>query len=156
MAGRIPLTPQEVLGLIPQQFPFRFIDEIVELNENVAVGRYTFRKDEGFYAGHFPGDPITPGVILLETMGQTGVVALGIYLKSLEVDYEELKKWNSIFTDAETEFYDIVRPGTQVTCRAEKIFWRRNKLRARIEMFREDGKLVARTVASGFGVRREE
>jgi 3-hydroxyacyl-[acyl-carrier-protein] dehydratase len=141
--------------MVPQRKPFRFIDEILEVSESLAVGRYTFRQDESFYAGHFPGDPITPGVILLETMGQTGVVALGIYLKSLEVDLEELRKWNSIFTDAEVEFYSIVRPGDRVTCRAEKIFWRRNKLKAKIEMFGEDGKIIARTIASGLGVRRE-
>jgi 3-hydroxyacyl-[acyl-carrier-protein] dehydratase len=152
--GRV-LTPAQVLALVPQQPPFRFIDEIVELSERHAVGRYTFRSDESFYAGHFPGLPITPGVILIETMAQTGVVALGLYLKALEVDVEELKRWTSIFTDAEVEFHDILRPGDRVTTRAEKVFFRRNKLRARMELFRDDGTRVARLTGSGLGVRRE-
>lgn len=148
-----PLSPAEVLALVPQQPPFRFLDEIVELSPEGIVGRYTFRRDEAFYAGHFPDMPITPGVILLETMAQTGVVALGIYLKALEVDREELGRWRSVFTDAEVEFLDAVLPGETVTCRAEKVFWRRNKLRSRVEMTRPDGTVVAACTLAGLGVR---
>lgn len=147
------LSPAEVLALVPQQAPFRFIDEIVELSEERIEGRYSFRPDEGFYAGHFPGMPITPGVILLEAMAQTGVVALGIYLKALEVDLDELARWRSIFTDAEVEFLGTVLPGDTVICRGEKIFWRRNKLRSRVEMSKPDGSVVAACTLSGLGVR---
>lgn len=147
------LSPEEVLALVPQQHPFRFIDEIVEIGEERIEGRYTFRSDESFYAGHFPGMPLTPGVILLETMAQTGVVALGIYLKALEVGLEELPHWRSIFTDAEVEFLGGVLPGETVICRGEKIFWRRNKLRSRVEMTKPDGSLVAACTLSGLGMR---
>ena len=78
------LSKAEVLALVPQQEPFRFIDEIVELDDEHIVARYTFRPDADFYRGHFPGNPITPGVILTETMAQAGVVAFGIYLYALE------------------------------------------------------------------------
>lgn len=150
--GRV-LTPDEVLALVPQQHPFRFIDEIVEMSEDRIEGRYTFRTDESFYAGHFPGMPLTPGVILLETMAQTGVVALGIYIKALEVGPEELPRWRSIFTDAEVEFLGRVLPGEQVICRGEKIFWRRNKLRSKVEMTKPDGSVVAACTLSGLGIR---
>jgi len=70
------LSKEEVLALVPQQEPFRFIDEITELDEEHIVANYTFRPDADFYRGHFPGNPITPGVILTETMAQAGVVAL--------------------------------------------------------------------------------
>lgn len=152
-AAQRPLSPAEVLALVPQQPPFRFLDEIVELSPEGIVGRYTFRRDESFYAGHFPDMPITPGVILLETMAQTGVVALGIFLKALEVDREELARWRSVFTDAEVEFVDAVLPGETVICRAEKVFWRRNKLRSRVEMTRPDGRVVAACTLAGLGVR---
>ena len=62
------LSPRQILELLPQQHPFRFVDEILEVDEQRISGRYTFRHDEFFYSGHFPGRPITPGVILLESM----------------------------------------------------------------------------------------
>ena len=78
------LSNEEVLAMVPQQEPFRFIDEIVELSEDHIVARYTFREDADFYRGHFPGNPITPGVILTETAAQAAVVAFGIALVARE------------------------------------------------------------------------
>ncbi|MGZ3694262.1 MAG: 3-hydroxyacyl-ACP dehydratase FabZ family protein [Bdellovibrionota bacterium] len=148
-----PLTPAQLLELIPQRFPFRFVDEIVAVNEQEITGRYRFREDESFYAGHFPGNPVTPGVILLESMCQVGVVALGIYLLAQEASLEEVKLWTTMFADAQVEFVKAVLPGETVTIRGEKIFWRRKKLRCRIEMFAADGTLVAQATASGIGVK---
>ncbi len=149
------LTPAEILDLLPQQRPFRFVDEILEVDETRIVGRYRFREDEWFYAGHFPGRPITPGVILLESMCQVGVVALGIYLFALEYTTKDARAFTTLFVDAESEFLKSVGPGETVTIRGERVFWRRNKLRARIGMFAADGTLVAQTTASGLGVRNE-
>lgn len=147
------LTPAQVLDLLPQQPPFRFVDEILEIDEQRIAGRYTFRPDEWFYAGHFPGRPITPGVILLESMCQVGVVALGIYLFALEHSAEEARAWTTLFVEAQSEFFRTVPPGETVTIRGERVFWRRHKLRSRVEMFAADGTLVAQTTASGLGVR---
>ncbi len=147
------LTPGQVLDLLPQQAPFRFVDEILEVDAERISGRYTFRKDEWFYAGHFPGRPITPGVILLECMCQVGVVALGIYLFAAERGSGGAREYTTLFVEAETEFFKSVLPGDTVTVRAEKIFWRRHKLRARIEMLAADGTIVAQATASGLGVR---
>ena len=149
------LTPAEVLDLLPQQRPFRFVDEILEVDEQRIAGRYRFREDEWFYAGHFPGRPVTPGVILLESMCQVGVVALGIYLFALEHSVEEARAWTTLFVDAESEFLRSVLPGETVTIRGERVFWRRHKLRARVQMFASDGTLVAQATASGLGVRNE-
>jgi 3-hydroxyacyl-[acyl-carrier-protein] dehydratase len=149
------LSPAQILDLLPQQPPFRFVDEILEVDEQRIAGRYRFREDEWFYAGHFPGRPVTPGVILLESMCQVGVVALGIYLFALEQSVEEAREWTTLFVDAESEFLRAVLPGETVTIRGERIFWRRHKLRARVQMFAADGTLVAQTTASGLGVRNE-
>lgn len=147
------LTPAQILDLLPQQRPFRFVDEILDVDEQRITGRYTFRPDEFFYAGHFPGRPITPGVILLESMGQVGVVALGIYLFALDYPDEDPSRWTTLFVEAETEFMRAVPPGETVTIRGERLVWRRHKLRSRIEMFGSDGALVAKTTASGVGVK---
>ncbi|MEO8797712.1 MAG: beta-hydroxyacyl-ACP dehydratase [Polyangiaceae bacterium] len=149
------LTKQEVLDILPQKPPFRFIDRLVELEETRAVGEYTFRDDEVFYAGHFPGDPVTPGVILLETMCQTGLVALGIHLLGLELPREEVERTVTLFTDSEVEFQRIVRPGETVRVTAERIFWRRGKLRSNVTLTLADETPVARGVVAGMGVRRE-
>jgi 3-hydroxyacyl-[acyl-carrier-protein] dehydratase len=148
------LTKEQVLELVPQQPPFRFIDRLVELTDDGAVGEYTFKPTESFYAGHFPGDPVTPGVILLETMCQTGVVAYGIYLYAKEAPADEVKRTVTLFTDAEVEFSHVVRPGDTVRTRAEKVFWRRKKLKCKVTLELADGTPVASGVVSGLGVTR--
>lgn len=150
------LTAEEVLSLIPQQRPFRFIDRLIELGESTTVGEYTFRVDESFYEGHFPGNPVTPGVILVETMCQTGLVAMGIYLLGLELPMEEVAKTITLFTDAEVEFARVVPPEATVRVTAEKLFWRRRKLKSKVRLTLADGTYVAGGTVSGMGVSREQ
>ncbi len=149
-----PLSKQKILAMVPQQTPFRFIDEITELGEDGIVASYTFRHDESFYAGHFPGNPITPGVILLETMAQTGVVAFGIYLASLQMDRASIEQILTVFTEAEVEFSGIVRPGDHVTIRARPQYFRRLKLKAQAEIILDNGDVVCSGSIAGMGIRR--
>jgi 3-hydroxyacyl-[acyl-carrier-protein] dehydratase len=65
-----------VLQLIPHRPPFLFVDDIVSESPDGLVARRTFRADEDFYQGHYPGAPITPGVILCEAVFQTGALYL--------------------------------------------------------------------------------
>ncbi len=148
------LSMQEVLAAVPQQAPFRFIDEIVELDREHIVARYTFPPDSDFYRGHFPGNPITPGVILVETAAQAAVVAFGIYLYTLETSRAELEKILTIFTDCAVDFSGTVRPGDRVTTTGRIKFFRRKKLRASFEMKLDDGTLVCSGELSGMGVPR--
>ena len=148
------LGPKEVLELIPQQAPFRFIDEILELDSDHIVATYRFPEDSDFYRGHFPGNPITPGVILVETMAQAGVVGLGIYLFALEASKEELSKLVTVFTDTSIDFQGTVLPGERVTTTARKVFWRRRKLRSEVEMTNAAGTVVCSGIVSGMGVER--
>jgi len=148
------LSPDEVLELLPQQEPFRFVDEILEVDEEHIVARYRFRPEADFYRGHFPGDPITPGVILLESLAQVGVVALGIYIYALRYGRDGVKTRIALFTDANIDFSGIVKPGERVTVTARKTFFRRNKLRSEASMALEDGTVVCAGTISGFGVER--
>lgn len=147
-------TKEEILKLVPQQPPFRFIDEIIELSDEGIVSSYTFKPDETFYAGHFPGNPITPGVILLETMAQTGVVAYGIYLASKEMTDTEIEKILTVFTEAEVEFSGLVRPGDRVIIRAKQKFFRRLKLKVEAEITLENGDVVCSGSIAGMGVKQ--
>ena len=149
-------TKNMILKAVPQQPPFRFIDEIIELDENRVVGAYRFRKDEYFYKGHFPERPITPGVILVETMAQTGVVVYGLYLTMIQnnVSIEEAKSLTTLFTFIEeVEFNDIVLPGERVLIQGEKIYFRKGNLKTRIKMERENGESVCSGILAGTGVK---
>jgi 3-hydroxyacyl-[acyl-carrier-protein] dehydratase len=142
----------EVLARVPQQEPFRFIDEILEIDEEHIVARYTYPPESDFYRGHFPGHPVTPGVILIETMAQAGVVAQGIFKLCLESDEADLDKILTVFTDVNVDFTGAVRPGDRVTITGNVVFWRRRKLRAKIEMKLDDGTVVCAGELSGMGV----
>jgi 3-hydroxyacyl-[acyl-carrier-protein] dehydratase len=148
------LTAAEVLALVPQQEPFRFIDEIHELDREHVVASYRFPEDADFYRGHFPGNPITPGVILVESMAQAGVVAQGLYLYALDFDADEIEKVVTVFTDANVDFSGQVLPGDRVITTGRVQFFRRKKLRAEVEMRLEDETLVCSGVLSGMGVPR--
>jgi 3-hydroxyacyl-[acyl-carrier-protein] dehydratase len=148
------MSKEDVLARVPQQDPFRFIDEIVELDLEHIVARYTFREDADFYRGHFPGNPVTPGVILIEAMAQAGVVAYGIYLYAAEHSPGEVDKLLTMFTDAQVDFAGMVKPGDRVTTTARKVFFRRKKLRCEMEMKLDDGTVVCSGVLSGMGVPR--
>jgi len=146
---------QEVLKLVPQQAPFRFIDEIISLDEQQIVGAYRFREDEFFYRGHFPGHPITPGVILIETMAQIGVVAFGMYLLACQKNIRpaQLNDSLSLFSLADNiEFKGIVSPGERVIVKGKKIYMRKGALKVDISMERENGEVVCVGQLAGMGV----
>lgn len=65
---------QTVTDLIPHRPPFLFVDAIVSETADGLTARRTFRPEEEFYAGHYPGAPITPGVLLCEAVFQTGAL----------------------------------------------------------------------------------
>ena len=73
------MTERDPIALgLPHREPFVFVDEVVELQPGEhARCRKTFSPDEPFFRGHFPGDPLVPGVILTEALAQTAGLAGG-------------------------------------------------------------------------------
>lgn len=67
---------QEILDCIPHRPPFLFVDKIVEMREDGIVCSRTFDGGEGFYKGHYPNAPLTPGVLLCESVFQAASVYL--------------------------------------------------------------------------------
>ena len=141
---------QQVLASIPQVGTFRFLDEILELSDDHIVASYLFRGDEWFYSGHFPGDPVTPGVILIEAMAQAGLVALGMYILRKEQPDVRLR---TLFSECAVEFLAMVRPGERVVINGQKIYWRRNKLQSKVELRLASGEVAACGTVSGLGVK---
>ena len=142
------LTLAEVLDLVPQRRPFRFIDRLLEVDETHAISEYTYRPDEPFYSGHFPGDPVTPAVILIETMNQAAHSLL-IYLLGLEMSAAAIRKLGGAGTEVTAQLARTVLPGTTVRASAEKIFWRSHKIKSRVELKLADGTTVSRGTSSG-------
>jgi len=66
----------QVTDLIPHRPPFLFVDEIVSETADSLIAKRTLRAEEDFYKGHYPGAPITPGVLLCEAVFQTGALFL--------------------------------------------------------------------------------
>ena len=144
---------EQVLKAVPHQYPFRFINEILELDDDHIVGAYRFQEDEYFYQGHFPQHPVTPGVILIETMAQTGVVAFGLYLTMRQnMSDDQRGRLTTLFTLADdVEFNGIVRPGERVIVRGKKVYFRRGNLKAKVSMERENGEIICSGVLAGMG-----
>ncbi len=145
---------QQVLDLIPQQKPFRFVDEILELTDSTIVATYRFKANEFFYKGHFPGNPITPGVILIETMAQAAVVGLAIsqFIKQGESP-ESLKTVNTLFALADAvEFHEIVKPGDRVIVRGDLVYFRKGTIKSNVSLELEDGTLSCQGQLTGTGV----
>lgn len=119
MATRLetPLGRAEIEAILPHREPFLLIDEIVELELGIrAVARKTVREDEWYLAGHFPGRPIMPGVLIVEAMAQTGAVAV--------LSEEENRGRLALFAGIDdVRFKRLVQPGDELelTCVLERV-----------------------------------
>ena len=136
----------EILRSLPYGKPFLFVDSLEEITELGVRGSHTYAEDSDFYRGHFKDNPVTPGVILTETMAQIGVVCLGIFLLG-----DQIKKGfpNIALTSSAVDFFIPVFPGERVEVVSKREVWRFGKLRCSVEMFNEKRELVCRGKISG-------
>ena len=139
------MTNQEIISQLPYSKPFLFVDEIVQIDENGVEGSYTFDEKLDFYNGHFKENPVTPGVILTETMAQIGVVCLGIYLLNNTFN----KNTIIALTSTEIEFLKPVFPNEKVTVISEKIYFRFGKLKCKVIMKNSIGEEVCSGTIAG-------
>lgn len=101
------MSREAILRAIPHRPPFLLLDEIVERSESRIVCRKRFTGDEEFYQGHYPGYPLTPGVILCEAAMQAGAVLLSQFVEGQE-GVPVATRMNDV------RFKKMVRPGDTI------------------------------------------
>ena len=100
------MSREEILKAIPHRDPFLLIDEIVEQDESRIVCTKIFSGKEEFFAGHYPGTPLVPGVLLCEAAMQAGAVLLSRFMT------EEAKGKVPVATRLnDVKFKRMVKPG---------------------------------------------
>jgi 3-hydroxyacyl-[acyl-carrier-protein] dehydratase len=104
---------EDLVGLLPHRPPFRFVDAVDEHQPGARIqARYRVTGDEPFLAGHFPGNPVFPGVLQLEALAQAGAIAL--------LSDERYAGKLPLFGGVEdVRFRRIVRPGDEIVLDVE-------------------------------------
>ncbi len=106
-------TYSEIEKILPHKFPFLLVDKIVGLTEKEVIAVKNVTGDQYFFQGHFPGEPLMPGVLQLEIMAQAG----GVLVLH---DKEDPEKWSTYFVKIENaKFKDKVIPGDTLVIKME-------------------------------------
>jgi len=127
----------EIEAILPHREPFLLLDEVIEIEPGVRVlARKHVREDEWYLAGHFPGNPIMPGVLMVEALAQTGAVAV----LSEEANKGKLALFAGI---DDVRFKRLVRPGDtlELECVLERVRGPVGRGKARATV---DGELAVR------------
>lgn len=99
------LDSQEIQAILPHRYPMLLIDRVLSFEPGeFAIARKNVSINEGVFQGHFPGNPVLPGVFILEAMAQTGAVAL--------LTLDQFKGRTAFFGGVKSaKFRRVVRPG---------------------------------------------
>lgn len=142
-----------ILNYLPYKSSFLFVDDITSLNDDGVTGEYTLKPESFFYEDHFPGNPVTPGVIITEIMAQIGLVVLGIHLMLGDIKQHEGFEMHEdsfpLLTSTNVDFFKMVLPGEKVIVTSKKQYFRFGKLKCAVEMRDINAELIAKGVFSG-------
>jgi 3-hydroxyacyl-[acyl-carrier-protein] dehydratase len=111
---------REIMNIIPHRYPFLLVDKVIEMEAGKrAVGIKNVTMNEEFFQGHFPQNPIMPGVLMVEALAQVGAIAI--------LSLEEYKGKLAVFTGIEEiKFRRQVVPGDVLRLEVEIESFRRN------------------------------
>lgn len=119
------LNKKEIEEIIPHRDPFLLIDEVIEMEPGKKIKAVKYvKEDEYYFKGHFPSNPIMPGVLMLEAIAQAGAVALLVL--------RENKGKIALFAGIDkARFKRIVKPGDELLIEVELTDFRMNIGKAR-------------------------
>jgi 3-hydroxyacyl-[acyl-carrier-protein] dehydratase len=115
------MNREDILAAIPHRDPFLLVDEIVERSETRIVGSKTFGGDEWFFAGHYPGHPLVPGVLLCEAAMQCGAILLSPLLSGERPGARAAAKLPVATRMNDVRFKRMVRPGEKLVMEVELV-----------------------------------
>jgi len=133
------LNIEEIYKILPQRFPFVMIDRVTQLEPGkkvVAVKNVTYNED--FFAGHFPGNPVMPGVLIIEAMAQASII-----LFCADKDTCAQKQLTYYLGAVKARFMHPVMPGDQLIITAEPL-----KVISRAAIVRAKARVLDKEVAS--------
>lgn len=130
---------EEIMDMLPHRYPFLLVDRLeVEVPGEKGVGLKNVTMNEEFFKGHFPGNPVMPGVLQIEAMAQT---AGALVISGME-NYKEMKAGVFFMSIDGVKFRKPVKPGDQLKMYVEKIKERRN-----VFVFKGETKVDGQTVS---------
>jgi len=133
-----------VLGILPHRAPFVFVDRVTRLvPSRLIIAERDLRTDEPHFAGHFPGRPIMPGVLVTEALAQTSGLLVGLS-RQMEADAEPAEKPMFFLAANSIKYVSPALPGETLTLKSES-----DKSFGTLFRFNVEASVGRRLIASG-------
>lgn len=140
----------EIMKHLPHRYPFLLVDRILEISESRVVGLKNVTINEPFFQGHFPGEPIMPGVLIIEALAQTG----GILAFTLVSDFRGRPIY--FMGMDKVRFRKPVRPGDQLILKLKILKRRGPTFKMSAEAFVEEQLVAEAELLATIGAAKSE